>query len=251
MRFRFRAFALHLLGSATALTLVLGSLYIGWYHWPGWYLAGAIQVVLVLAGVDVALGPLLTLVIASPAKPRRALARDVSIIVVVQLCALVYGAGSLWAGRPLYYAFSENELQLVQAYDLDAHEVAIARGSHLALAPHWYSLPRWIWAPLPADEKEADRILSSAIRGGADVISMPRYFKPWNEGLPELRKQLKRVDDSNFFWPAEKKALKQHLQDAGLATDQPNTLPLAGRGRPLLVVFDLQTLKISGIFKIK
>ena len=251
MGFRLRAFGFHLLGSALALALILGSLYLGWYRWPGWYLAQATTVALILVGVDVALGPLLTLVIANPKKPRRALARDVSIIILIQLCALVYGAGSLWGGRPLYYAFSVNELQLVQAYELDAHEVAIARESHLALAPHWYSLPRWIWAPMPADEKEADRILRSAIAGGADVISMPRYYKSWNEGLPELRKQLKKVDDNNFFWPAEKKALKQHLQDAGVATDQANTLPLTGHGRPLLVVFDLQTLKISGIFRIK
>src|ERR1700683_2531919 len=189
MKFRFKAFGLHLLGSATVLTLVLGTLYLGWYHWPGWYLAGVSQVVLVLAGVDLCLGPLLTLVIANPRKKRRELARDVAIIVAVQLCALVYGAISLWNGRPLYYAFSENVLQLVQAYDFDAHEVASAREQHLQLAPQWYSLPRWIWAPLPSDADEATRIVGSAIAGGADVVSMPRYFKRWDDGLPELRKQ--------------------------------------------------------------
>ena len=70
MRFRFRAFGLHLLASAIALTLVLGTLYLGWYRWPGWYLADVVQVVLVLAGVDLALGPLLTFVIARSSKSR-------------------------------------------------------------------------------------------------------------------------------------------------------------------------------------
>jgi hypothetical protein len=249
MRFRIRAFTLHLIGSALALSVVLGSLYFGWYYWPGWYLADAASVVLVLVGVDLALGPLLTLVIASPAKPRRALARDISIIVLVQLCALVYGATNLWNGRPLYYAFSVNVLQVVQAYDLDEQESASARQRHLELAPHWYSLPRWIWAPLPDDEKEANAIVGSAIRGGADVTAMPRYFKNWDAGLPELRKQLKKIDDNNFFKAAEKKFLKGRLQEAGIAIDQPNTLALIGRGRPLLVVFDTQTLKIRGMFK--
>jgi len=77
---------------------------------------------MVLAGVDLALGPLLTFVIARADKPRQELARDIAIIVVVQICALVYGAVSLWNGRPMYYAFSENVLQLVQAYDIDEHE---------------------------------------------------------------------------------------------------------------------------------
>jgi hypothetical protein len=249
MKFRFRAFVLHLLASAIVLTVVLGTLYRGWYYWPGWYLAGVGQVVLVLAGVDLCLGPLLTLVIASPRKVRHALARDVGIIVAVQLCALVYGTLALWNGRPLYYAFSENVLQLVQAYDVDPHELAVAQEQHLELAPHWYSVPRWIWAPLPQDANEAKRIMSSAIAGGVDVISMPRYFKHWDDGLPEMRKQLQKLDDSKFFSPAEKSHLKERMQDAGVATDQPDTIALLGRGRPLLVVFDVKSLKIAGIFK--
>src|SRR5882757_1011854 len=118
---------LHLLASGIALLSILGGLYLGWYRWPGWYLADVIQVSLVLAGVDLVAGPLLTFIIASPAKPRRVLMRDVAVIAAVQLIALTYGTVSLWNGRPLYYAFSENVLQLVQAYDIDAEELSLAR----------------------------------------------------------------------------------------------------------------------------
>jgi hypothetical protein len=122
MTFRLKAFGLHLLASTTALTLILGSLYFGWYRWPAWVLTDVSHVVIVMVGVDVVLGPLLTFVIARSSKPRRELTRDIAVIVAVQLCALIYGSASLWDGRPLYYAFSENVLQLVQAYDIDAHE---------------------------------------------------------------------------------------------------------------------------------
>ena len=216
MRFRLKAFGLHLLASAVVLTLVLGTLYLGWYRWPGWYLADVLHVVTVLAGVDLAVGPLLTFVIARSSKPRRELTRDVAIIVAVQLFALLYGTVSLWNGRPLYYAFSENVLQLVQAYDIDAHELALARQQNAELAPHWYSLPRWIWAPLPLDSHERDRIVASAIVGGDDVISMPRYFKRWEQGLPALRTQLKKLDDLGFFSSADKNALKERMRAAGI-----------------------------------
>ena len=73
MKFRFKAFGLHLLGSATALTLVLGALYLGWYHWPGWYLSEALHVILLMVGVDVVLGPLLTLIVANSKKSFREL----------------------------------------------------------------------------------------------------------------------------------------------------------------------------------
>src|SRR5450631_1144769 len=195
MQFRLRAFSLHLLASATALTLILGSLYLGWYRWPGWRLTDVTQVVLVMVCVDVVLGPTLTFIIANQKKSRRELTRDIGIIVVVQLCALIYGSVSLWNGRPLYYAFSESVLQLVQAYDIDAAEADIGRRQNPGLAPHWYSLPRWIWAPLPQTSEEREKIVASAVSGGDDVISMPKYFKPWEDGLPSLRQQLKKVDD--------------------------------------------------------
>lgn len=251
MKFRLKAFSLHLLGSATALTLILGTLYFGWYRWPGWRLADVTQVVTVLIGVDLVVGPLMTMVIANSNKSRRELTRDIGIIVAVQICALIYGSGSLWNGRPLYYAFSVNILQMVQAYDIDSHEWELGRQQNADLAPHWYSTPRWIWAPLPDDPEESRRILTGAISGADDVTSMPRYFKPWEQGLPSLRGQLKKVDDVAYFSLGEKKRLKDRMQAAGLGADQKDTMPLTGRGKPLLAVFDLASLRIIGLFKAK
>jgi hypothetical protein len=206
---------------------------------------------LVMVGVDVVLGPTLTFIIANEKKSRRELTRDIGMIVVVQLCALIYGSVSLWNGRPLYYAFSENILQLVQAYDIDAKDAEAGRQQNPALAPHWYSLPRWIWAPLPQNAEESEKIVASAVTGGDDVISMPKYFKPWEDGLPSLRNQLKKVDDVPYFAKSEKKKLKERMKAAGLPDDQLNTMSLTGRGYPLLAVFDPVTLKIVGTFKAK
>src|ERR1700730_3239545 len=222
MRFRLAAMGLHLLASCVVLTVILGGLYLGWYRWPGWNLADAVQVTTVLAGVDLVVGPLLTFIIASSVKPRRELMRDIAVIATVQLIALAYGTVSLWHGRPLYYAFSEDVLQLVQAYDFEDAELAIARKLNVPLLPHWYNLPRWIWAPLPQDSNERKRIVTSAVTGGDDVISMPRYFKPWDAGLPALRTQLKRIDDIKYFSGNEKKLLAARVRAAGLAADQPN-----------------------------
>jgi hypothetical protein len=244
MKHRLKVSGLHLLVSASVLALVLGSLYLGWYRWPGWYVAGVSGVVGVMIAVDVTLGPLMTFLVAQPTKPLPVLARDITVIAVVQLCALVYGTASLWSGRPLFYAFSVGTLELVQGYDFNAQQLAAARQQRAALMPHWYSLPRWIWAPLPKDSQEAGNIVESALKGGDDVTSMPQYFKPWEQGLPELRSQLKRVDNVMYFTRKEKMALKQRMRALGLDPDQLNAMSLSGRGRPLLVVFDPAKLKI-------
>ena len=247
MRFRLKTFGLHLAASVGVLSLVLGALYLGWYRWPGWYLTGVLRVVAIVVGVDVALGPLLTLLIASPRKPRTDLARDIGIIVAIQLVALGYGAATLWQGRPLYYTFSVNRLEIVQASALQPEEIELALRQNAALAPHWYSLPRWVWAPLPDDPDERSRIVTSAVAEGQDVIDMPRYFRPWEQGLPELGRQLKRIDAIAIFSRGEQQVLRERVTSLGLAADQPNASFIMGRETRLLVLFDPATLRILAI----
>jgi len=248
MKFRVKAFSLHLAGSACALCLVLGGLYLGWYRWPGWYLASVLHIVGIVVLVDLVLGPTLTLIVANASKPRWLLARDVAMIVTVQLAALVYGAVTLWGGRPLYYTFSVNRLETVQASDIDSDEIALARRQNPSLAPHWYSRPRWVWAPLPQDAQTAIDIMAAATLGdGKDVIDMPRYFKPWTQGLAKLRERLTRVDDIIYLSREEKQALRQRMSARGLAPDERNTLIMWGGSRRLVAVFDPRTLQLEAL----
>ena len=251
MRFRLTAFGLHLLGSACVLTLVLGGLYLGWYHWPGWYLTAVTRVLLIVGLVDLGLGPTLTLIIANPKKPRRVLARDVAMIVAVQLAALIYGATTLWQGRPLYYTFSANRLETVQASDIENEEIALARKDNPSFAPHWYSLPRWVWAPLPEDpDKAADIVKSASFGSGQDVIDMPRYFKPWSEGLPALRKQLKTLGEIKYFSKQEQATLRARMARLGLNPERPNALVMwGGTARRLVAVFDPDALTIRALIE--
>ncbi len=249
MRFRLKAFALHLTGSACALTLILGGLYLGWYRWPGWYLTDVLHVVAILLIVDLGIGPSLTLIVANPGKARRVLARDIAIIVTVQLAALIYGATTLWLGRPLYYAFSVDRLKIVQANDLAADEIGLAKRQNAALAPHWYSLPRWIWAPLPEDPGEALKIAESTVFGGKDVVEMPRYFRGWDQGLKKMREQLLPIDDQKGLSRAEREAVRSRMLRLGLRPEQHNTLLLWGNIKRLVVVFDPDTLRVRAMLK--
>jgi hypothetical protein len=76
---------------------------------------------------------------------------------------------------------------------------------------------------------------------------MPRYFKPWEQGLPELRRRLKKVDELNIFAPSERRALKERMVALGLPVDQPTCLFMTGHEERLLVAFDPATLAIAAI----
>lgn len=250
MKFRLKAFGLHVLASVCVLCLLLTVLYFGWYQWPGWYLTGMWHITAILGGVDVTLGPLITLLIANPRKPRRELARDIGMIATVQLVALGYGALTLWNGRPLYYAYSGDRVETIQAGQLSAQEAELARQQNPQFAPHWDSRPRWVWAPMPKDPALQAQITAQRHTDeGADITKMPRVYQSWQAGLPELRTQLKKIDQFYIFSRIDKDVLKQKMRALGLPIDQANTLFLSGNGKPLLLVFDQRTLRLEAMLR--
>ncbi|MBV9345650.1 MAG: hypothetical protein JOZ03_11750, partial [Gammaproteobacteria bacterium] len=208
------------------------------------------RILIIVAIVDLGLGPTLTLVVANPKNPRRELARDISLIVAVQIIALGYGSITLWHGRPLYYTFSTDRLEMVQGSDISAEEAERARRANAALAPHWYSRPRWVWAPLPEDAAEASRIVNSVVLGnGEDVIDMPRYYRPWAAGRTALRERLERIADTQFVARTERPGLERQLRGLGLAPDAKAILILWGGSRRLVAVFDPQSAQLRAILR--
>jgi hypothetical protein len=250
MKFRFKAFGLHVTASTCLFLLALGTLYFGWYRWPGWYLTGAMTIVLMMAGIDVVLGPLLTFIIANPDKPRRLLARDIAIIAAVQLAAMGYGLTTLWHGRPLYYTFSTRFLEMVQASDLSPEQIALGRKLNPDFAPYWYSLPRWVYAPFPNDPKVVEQIVGGAIGGGDDVIQMPRYFRPWKEGIAALGKELRAVATMTELSVHDKQVAGVRMRELGVTPDEPVALPMMGRGKPLVGVVDPATGQVRALLRV-
>lgn len=250
MGFRLKLFGLHLLTSACVLALVWGLFYFGWYRWPAWYLTGVLGVAAIMAGVDVVLGPSLTLIVANPNKTRRQLTRDIGVIAAVQLIAMAYGAVTLWHGRPLYYTYSERFLQIVQASDLDPREVELGRKLNPSLAPHWYSLPRWIYVPLPKDPKMRDQIVASSITGGDDVIQMPRYYRPWQSGRDEMLKSLRVLESMTELGSRDRKTAAARLRQRGFDPGKPCVLPMLGRGKPLVAVVSPVTAEVRAYIRV-
>jgi hypothetical protein len=250
MRFRLKLFAWHLLSSGCVLGLIWGALYLGWYRWPGWYVSGVLGIATIMAAVDVVLGPSLTLLIANPNKSRRELTRDIGIIAAVQLVALVYGAITLWHGRPLYYTYSEGWLQMVAAGDIGSKEAALGLQLNPQFAPHWYSLPRWVYAPLPKDATLADRIVQSSISGDDDVIQMPRFYRPWQEGHADIRSRLQILHDMKQLDDRQKERVAPRMQKLGFDPARPILLPMWGRLKYLVGVMDPATGELQTLIRI-
>jgi len=203
---------------------------------------GADSVAGIMILVDAGLGPLATLVVASPKKRRRELARDIALIVLVQLAALGYGMHTLWSGRPLFYAFSLDRAELVTAADFDDEVIETARRKHAAIIPEWYSRPQWIYAPLPDDMEMRGNIVASAITGGHDVTSRPEYFRPIGEGAAAMREHyvpLRSLVGSGGL--LAENDYRKRLAELGRAEADLGALPIDGRSHSAAVIFDRVT----------
>src|SRR5262245_41345132 len=88
---RVRPAVMHLLASALLAGLGAFLLVRLWYPYPLSTLAGGLELLAILFSVDVVLGPLLTFVVATPGKRLRVLAKDMAVIVSMQMLALGYG----------------------------------------------------------------------------------------------------------------------------------------------------------------
>lgn len=241
MSFRLRFFALHLLASAALLSALLLTLYLGWYQWPGWYLQGAELVVGLLVLVDLGVGPVATLVVASPSKPRSRLRFDMSLIILVQLAAMAYGAHTLWTGRPLYYVFSVSQVDLVSVLDIKPGDAELATSRQVALAPTWNSRVRWVWARVPEDRQELGQLLIERLVMGEDVIYMPQYFHPLAAAASTLKDALMPLDTLRGAPGLEDADYVRRLAGLGQPKESVGLLSIKGNTREGAMLFDRAT----------
>lgn len=118
VRDRLRASAVHLVISALVAAGVAALVFMIWYPTPYRDLVGGRELFLIVMGVDLVMGPLLTFVAFNQAKGRRHLARDLATIAALQIGALAFGMHTVWLARPVHVVFEIDRLKVVTAADI-------------------------------------------------------------------------------------------------------------------------------------
>src|SRR5512132_772047 len=101
---RFKAALIHLGISACIAGATLLFMLTVWYPGPFFKAVGGDGLILILLGVDVAIGPLITLVVFDTRK--KSLKMDLAVVALLQLAAFSYGVWTIFEARPVYIAFT-------------------------------------------------------------------------------------------------------------------------------------------------
>jgi hypothetical protein len=183
LRAALKAAGIHLSCSLVVAILAAVLVFGLWYPYPYRELSGGRELFFLIVIVDVVCGPLLTLVLFNPSKQRSELWRDLGLVALIQLGALVYGTLIMWQVRPLFLAHEVDRFKVVMAPDLDANDVAKLPES---LQPLPWGGPRTVALRPPKDVEEKNKVLFSAIQGGRDYAERPEFYIPY-EGAAALK----------------------------------------------------------------
>lgn len=237
---RLRAFGIHLLASALVLLAVCALVAMVWY--PGQYLKlqGVLGIILVLVGVDVVLGPLLTFVVYR--KGKKSLRFDLSMIVLLQLIALGYGGHVIYKERPYFLVHALDSFHVVTRPEVDMERV---QSKGLAAKP--FADVAHIVSYMPMGE-EFQRFQDSVMFEGApDLERRPEYWEAYPKTATVVESRAKPLAKLRMARPEHERTLDKAVSKTGLTQDQLLFLPLRGKHTDMAALIETENFQVVGI----
>jgi hypothetical protein len=235
---RWQAAPIHLALSVLVAAAVFAVVYFVWY--PGALFAGAggWNLLLLIASVDVTIGPLITLIVFVPGKP--GLKFDLAFIAVAQFSALIYGLHVLYESRPAWIVYVKDRFELVRANQIDERERAKAKPPFNALS---ITGPHLVGAEQPKNPDEQFRIMMTAAQG-FDLQTYPQYFVPYDAVRGEVKAHAKPLSQLRELNPREREQVDGISAKVHRPAKDLGFLPLRAGPKDLSVIVD----RVNGDF---
>lgn len=118
---RYQAFAIHMAISLVIFFILLVCITQFWYPGILFDTGNGWKAIAIIVGIDLILGPLLTLIVFNPLKS--SLKFDLTIIALVQSAALIYGTWTIHQTRPIALAFINTSFMTIYANNKIADDI--------------------------------------------------------------------------------------------------------------------------------
>ena len=242
---RWKAAALHLAISAAIAAAVVTLMLVFWYPQPYFAAMGGDTLILLLIGVDVVIGPLITLIVFNPKK--KSLRFDLAVIALLQLAALAYGCEVMFVARPVYTVFVADRFEVIAANAVDADSLTKATAPFATLP---LTGPRIIAAHPPEDAKRQSDVVISALDGGPDLANLADLYIPYTQVRVAAAKSARPLADLVKRQPQEAATIRAFVSTSGHAESALGYVPLKARNRDMAVVLDTKSGDVIGIIPV-
>lgn len=153
LNIKLKATGIHLSLSLVIFFILAYLVFYVWFPLPYFLVDGGWQGIRIIAAVDLVLGPLITFLIFDSSKSRREISFDLSVIVIIQTVALIYGVMTTYNQRPV---------AIVLVEDFVVSAIASDYGDQLEslddLSRYSSETPPVIYAEIPINRESIDEI---------------------------------------------------------------------------------------------
>jgi hypothetical protein len=227
---RWKAAGAHLCLSIVIIGGIATFAFTTWYPQGLWLVAGLDRLLLVMLGIDLTAGPLLTLLLYKPGK--WGLKFDLATIAVLQMAFLVYGLHTLWLARPVFLVGTSGQFTVVFASEIDDRD--LAKGSK----PEWRRLswtgPEVVGTQMPNDPAKRAQAISEFMAGGAGIERSPKYYLDLAVVAPELLRTSQKVRENDAIPTSAVRA-------TGLTADELRWVPIVSTRGEGIALLDART----------
>lgn len=196
---RWKAAGTHLALSILVIGSIALSAFLLWYPHNLYKVAGLDRILLVMLGIDLTAGPLLTLILYRPGK--WGLKFDLTSIAIAQLAFLGYGLHTLWDGRPVFLVGTPETFTVVFASEIDPIDLSKAS------RPEWRKLswtgPQLVGARMPDDPEARREVMDEFMAGGAGIERSPKYYITFDRIASEILRNSKTLDAKQVTDPED------------------------------------------------
>ncbi|WP_126453550.1 hypothetical protein [Sulfuriflexus mobilis] len=236
---RYTAAFSHFLISALVLAAFLAVMRLVWY--PDFYFTanGGWEIIAILIGVDLVIGPSLTLIVFKPGKP--GLKLDMTAIVLLQIAALLYGGSVIYKERPLYMVYYSDTFEIVTANELAQLNPGKEIVKDVDGSGRW---PQLVYAELPADKTLRAQLTQEVLEGKFRPPQRPEYYQALT---PHLQKVAGNAIDKQTYidWKGlSTQEVEQLVGDASM--DMIVFYTVYGKRKDPIIALDMSTGEVVG-----
>ncbi|RLZ10152.1 type IV pilin accessory protein [Acinetobacter sp. 2JN-4] len=191
---RLKFFLSHLFISAMIALIVVGLVFFVWYPMPLAEAVGVTDIFLMLLAIDVIVGPVLGWVVYKEGK--KTLKMDLSIIILLQLSALLYGIYSIGQGRPVWLAYNVDRFEVVRKNEIIEDHIEKARPQYQQ--PSWLK-PQFVGVAFAKDNNVRSDEMFQELFAGISIAQKPERYVPLIEVKKQIQQRAQSLGQLNLF----------------------------------------------------
>ena len=191
---RFKFFSIHLALSLFLALIMVCVVFLVWYSSPLAQAVGVTHIFLMLLAIDVIIGPILGVLVYKEGK--KTLKFDLTVIILIQISALLYGVYSLAQGRPAWLVYNVDRFELVRNNEIIQNNINQAESQFQQ--PSWLK-PKFVATEFANNAQQRSDDMFAEVLGGISIAQRPERYMELDKAKKQIQQRAQELELLNEF----------------------------------------------------